>query len=128
MVFFEAPHRLAATLHALAEGLAPERRAAVCRELTKTYEEVRRGSLEELAAWADTGVRGEITVVVAGIDPEAARLAAGLADPSGWVEAVAEAEAGGLSRKEAIADVARRAGVARRLVFDAVVRDKHARP
>lgn len=66
MVFFEAPHRLAATLTSMASVLGEDRPAAVCRELTKTYEEVRRGGLAELAAWADEGVRGEITVVVAG--------------------------------------------------------------
>lgn len=67
MVFFEAPHRLEAMLSALAEGLGEGRPAAVCRELTKTYEEVKRGGLAELAAWATDGVRGEITVVVAGV-------------------------------------------------------------
>ena len=71
MVLFEAPHRLAVTLAAIAEAFGPQRRAAVCRELTKTYEEVRRGTLTELIDWvaqlaAGTGVRGEITVVVAG--------------------------------------------------------------
>ncbi|WP_148204489.1 16S rRNA (cytidine(1402)-2'-O)-methyltransferase [Acidothermus cellulolyticus] len=72
MVFFEAPHRLAATLADMAAVLGPERRAAACRELTKTYEEVRRGSLVELASWAASGVRGEVTLVVAGA-PRVAR-------------------------------------------------------
>lgn len=66
MVFFEAPHRLAATLSSMAGVLGQGRPAAVCRELTKTYEEVRRGPLAELAEWAAEGVKGEITVVVAG--------------------------------------------------------------
>jgi 16S rRNA (cytidine1402-2'-O)-methyltransferase len=67
MVFFEAPHRLDATLAAMVDAFGPDRRAAVCRELTKTYEEVRRGPLTELAAWAAAGdVRGEITIVVDG--------------------------------------------------------------
>ncbi|HEX5510230.1 MAG TPA: 16S rRNA (cytidine(1402)-2'-O)-methyltransferase, partial [Actinomycetales bacterium] len=66
MVFFEAPHRLDATLAAMVEAFGPDRRAAVCRELTKTYEEVRRGPLTELAAWAAGDVRGEITIVVDG--------------------------------------------------------------
>ena len=70
MVFFEAPHRLDATLVALANGLGSGRRAAVCRELTKTYEEVRRGTLGELSAWARGGVLGECTVVVAGASPQ----------------------------------------------------------
>ncbi|MGK5533197.1 16S rRNA (cytidine(1402)-2'-O)-methyltransferase, partial [Streptomyces sp. URMC 129] len=71
LVYFESPHRLAATLAAMAEAFGRDRRAAVCRELTKTYEEVRRGTLAELAAWAAEGVRGEITVVVAGAEPSA---------------------------------------------------------
>src|SRR5665811_349912 len=77
MVFFEAPHRIDATLAAMAEAFGPDRQAAVCRELTKTYEEVRRGGLADLAQWAAEGVKGEITVVVGGasaevIDPETA--------------------------------------------------------
>jgi 16S rRNA (cytidine1402-2'-O)-methyltransferase len=68
MVFFEAPHRTRATLEAMVEAWGPDRQAAVCRELTKTYEEVRRGPLAELAGWAVADVRGEITVVVAGLD------------------------------------------------------------
>ena len=67
MVFFEAPHRLAATLEAMAEAFGADRPAAVCRELTKTYEEVRRGPLAELVEWARDGVRGEVTVVVGGM-------------------------------------------------------------
>ena len=54
LVFFEAPHRTEAALAAMAEAWGGERRAAVCRELTKTHEEVRRGPLAELAAWAAT--------------------------------------------------------------------------
>ena len=71
LVFFEAPHRTAAALAAMAEAWGGERNAAVCRELTKTHEEVRRGSLAELAAWAAEGVRGEVTIVVAGAPPGA---------------------------------------------------------
>jgi len=66
MVFFEAPHRLDATLAAMAQAFGEDRPAAVCRELTKTYEEVKRGGLADLAAWASDGVKGEITVVVGG--------------------------------------------------------------
>src|SRR5437879_6275039 len=66
IVFFEAPHRLADSLADLAEAFGADRRAAVCRELTKTYEEVKRGTLAELAHWASGEVRGEITLVVAG--------------------------------------------------------------
>ena len=66
MVFFEAPHRTAASLAAMADAFGADRRGAVCRELTKTHEEVRRAGLAELAAWAADGVRGEVTVVVEG--------------------------------------------------------------
>ena len=128
MVFFEAPHRLAAMLEALAEGLGASRRAAVCRELTKTYKEVRRGTLEELVTWAGEGVRGEITVVVTGASPAAERQSAGLDDPQGWIDAVAEVEANGLSRRDAIAEVAERAGVPRRQVYSAVVKANPPRP
>jgi 16S rRNA (cytidine1402-2'-O)-methyltransferase len=121
MVFFEAPHRLASMLDALVTGLGPARRGAVCRELTKTHEEVRRGTLAELAVWAAEGVRGEITVVVAGADAAELREGAGLADASAWVAAVAEAQDSGATRKEAIADVAARAGVPKREVYSAVV-------
>jgi 16S rRNA (cytidine1402-2'-O)-methyltransferase len=68
-VFFESPRRLAACLHDAVEALGADRRAVVCRELTKTHEEVVRGTLAELAEWAADGVLGEITVVLAGAKP-----------------------------------------------------------
>jgi len=77
MVFFEAPHRLAETLADMAEAFGPERQASVSREITKTHEETRRGSLAELAAWARTEPRGEMVVVVAGRPPPAPRPARG---------------------------------------------------
>ncbi|EPD90612.1 hypothetical protein HMPREF1486_05789 [Streptomyces sp. HPH0547] len=122
LVYFESPHRLAAALGAMAEVFGPGRPAAVCRELTKTYEEVKRGPLGELAQWAAEGVRGEITVVVRGAEaadadePDAAELA----------RRVAVREEAGERRKEAIAEVAREAGVPKRDVFDAVVARKKA--
>lgn len=128
MVFFEAPHRIAAMLDDLVCAFGPGRLAAVCRELTKTYEEVRRGSLDELAEWARGDVRGEITVVVAGASADERRVLAGLAGPSDWVRAVAEVEQQGHTRKDAIAQVARAAGVPRREVYDAVVEARHAQP
>jgi 16S rRNA (cytidine1402-2'-O)-methyltransferase len=120
MVFFESPHRVAESLADLAAAFGAGRRAAVCRELTKTYEEVRRGSLAELVEWAAAGeVRGEITLVVAGAPRvEAARTPAELA------EQVRAREVAGESRKEAIAAVTASAGVAKRVVFDAVVAAK----
>jgi 16S rRNA (cytidine1402-2'-O)-methyltransferase len=120
LVFFEAPHRLGPALADLASAFGADRPAAVCRELTKTYEEVRRGGLGELAAWAADEVRGEITLVVSG-----AVAAAGTpAVPHELAEAVAAREAAGESRKEAIAAVARGRGLPKRDVFDAVVAHK----
>jgi 16S rRNA (cytidine1402-2'-O)-methyltransferase len=121
MVFFEAPHRIAATLTDLATAFGADREAAVCRELTKTYEQVRRGPLAELAQWAEDGVRGEITLVVAGAPESAAEP-----DATDLVTAVAEREAAGQTRKDAITEVARSAGLPKRVVFDAVVAAKNA--
>ncbi|MET7637480.1 16S rRNA (cytidine(1402)-2'-O)-methyltransferase [Streptomyces sp. NPDC005438] len=120
LVYFESPRRLAETLRMMAESFGPERRAAVCRELTKTYEEVRRGSLEELADWAEPGVLGEITVVVEG----AARGGPVRLEPAALAERVAVREEAGEHRKEAIASVARELGLPKREVFDAVVAAK----
>ena len=127
MVFFEAPHRLAAMLAALADGLGPQRPAAVCRELTKTYEQVVRGPIADLVQWAQGEVLGEITVVVQGATAQERRVAAGVADAADWVEQVRVREAQGVDRKAAIAEVAKAAGVPRREVYDAVVRVKSDR-
>jgi 16S rRNA (cytidine1402-2'-O)-methyltransferase len=116
LVLFEAPHRLAATLADAAEILGPDRPAAACREMTKTYEEVRRGTLAELAAWAADGVRGEITLVVGGAPQRVAE-----ADPASLAAAVADRERAGTDRKAAIAEVAREAGLPKRVVYAAVV-------
>ncbi len=91
----------------------------MCRELTKTYEEVRRGTLAELAEWAAAGVRGEITVVLAGATPRSADLA----------ELVAEVQArvaAGERLKSASAEVAQAAGVSRKQLYDAVLRERDA--
>ena len=124
MVFFEAPHRLAASLADMASAFGDDRPAAVCRELTKTYEEIKRGGLGDLAKWADEGeVRGEITVVVGGAVPGAGRELSG----AELAELVfAREEAGGLRRKEAIAEVAAEVGLPKREVFDAVVAAKES--
>ncbi|MEU7374674.1 16S rRNA (cytidine(1402)-2'-O)-methyltransferase [Streptomyces albidoflavus] len=122
LVYFEAPHRLAATLEAMAEVFGAGRRAAVCRELTKTYEEVKRDGLGELAAWAAEGVRGEITIVVEGA-PEAGPADL---DDAELVRRVRDREEAGERRKEAIAAVAAEAGLPKRQVFDAVVAAKNA--
>ncbi len=112
-VFFEAPHRLADTLADAVTVLGAARRAAVCRELTKTYEEVRRGTLGDLARWADEGVRGEITVVLEGARPVAAR-------PEELIGEVERLVAAGMRLKDACAEVATD-GVSKREVYEAVL-------
>lgn len=124
VVFFESPHRIEATLIAAAHQFGADRRAAVCRELTKTYEEVVRGTLGELAQWAAGGVLGEITVVVAGAPPTDTTTGT----PAEWAAAVAGDEASGLSRKEAIKAASVRFGVPKREVFDAVVAQRTVPP
>jgi 16S rRNA (cytidine1402-2'-O)-methyltransferase len=115
LVFFEAPHRLAVMLAAMAGAFGSARPAAVCRELTKTYEEVRRGGLAELAAWAAEGVRGEITVVVAGAAPRAPAEVADL------VASVLARVADGVRLKDATGEVATAHGVSRRELYAAAV-------
>jgi 16S rRNA (cytidine1402-2'-O)-methyltransferase len=116
VVFFESPHRLADTLAAAVDVLGADRAGAVCRELTKTYEEVRRGPLGELAAWAADGpVRGEITVVLAGAAPSAAPTVESL------VDAVQERVADGERFKDAVAAVAEAAGVPKRELYAAAL-------
>ncbi|WP_426242226.1 16S rRNA (cytidine(1402)-2'-O)-methyltransferase [Nocardioides sp. LHG3406-4] len=116
LVFFEAPHRTEAALAAMAQAWGDDRPAAVCRELTKTHEEVRRGGLRELAEWAAGGVRGEVTIVVAGA-PGGPTVAN---DPESLRSAVAHMEEAGVSRKDAIVEVARAAGVPKREVYNLV--------
>jgi 16S rRNA (cytidine1402-2'-O)-methyltransferase len=119
MVFYESPHRLAEALADAAGALGAERSAAVCRELTKTHEEIRRGTLAELAAWAAEGVRGEITLVVAGAVAGPVSLS-----PAELAAEVAAEEAAGADRKEAIRAVVVRTGLPRRVVYDAVIAAK----
>ncbi len=116
MVFFEAPHRTAAALEAMVEAWGADRPAAVCRELTKTHEEVVRGPLADLVAWAADGVRGEVTVVVQGATggPSVAP------DPDSLRAAVAQREEAGMGRKEAIVQVAKAAGLPKRDVYQVV--------
>lgn len=113
VVFFEAPHRLAACLVDAVEVLGGERRAAVCRELTKTYEEVKRGTLAELSEWAAGGVRGEITVVLEGATPRSS-------DPADLVDGVEELVADGVRLKDACAQVAG-TSVSKKELYDAVL-------
>ena len=118
MVFFEAPHRLTETLTAFAKVFGADRQAVVCRELTKTYEEVVRGTFAELLEWANKEILGEITLVVAGSKPVS------VMDPAQWVELVQTRVALGVSQRDAIADVAKELSVPKREVYDAVLASK----
>jgi len=114
MVFFEAPHRISEFLDDARGAFGDDRPAAVSRELTKTYEETKRGGLAELAAWAADGVRGEITVVIAGAE----QLELSVADA---VELVGERIAGGEPLSAAVASVAADTGVARKALYAAAL-------
>nr|WP_232531451.1 16S rRNA (cytidine(1402)-2'-O)-methyltransferase [Microlunatus antarcticus] len=114
MVFFEAPHRTAETLDAMVEAFGPGRPGAVCRELTKTYEEVVRGSVSELAAWAAEQVRGEVTLVVAGAPERVVDLNSAAAE-------VATLVAAGARLKPAVGEVAERDGIARNALYAAAL-------
>jgi len=117
LIAFESPRRLPESLRALAQ-LAPDRPAAVCRELTKTHEEVRRGSLAELVEWAADGVLGEITVVLAGAEPRA-DLETLVAEVNALVE-------DGARVKDACAEVISQhpGAPSRRDLYDAVLRSR----
>jgi 16S rRNA (cytidine1402-2'-O)-methyltransferase len=117
MVFFEAPHRLDDSLADCVNVFGADRHAAICREMTKRYEETIRGTLSELAMWAKNNeVLGEITLVIAGAVTDSASLTA-----ADMVARVREFEAAGMDRKSAISTVADEFGIAKRLVYAAVV-------
>lgn len=112
LVFFEAPHRLADTLTAMATAFGAGRAAAVCRELTKTHEEVRRGPVAELADWAGGLAKiGEVTLVVAGATPAAPR-------PEDGVAEVLSLVGDGVRLKDAVARVAEREGLQKRALYE----------
>ncbi|APE18564.1 16S rRNA (cytidine(1402)-2'-O)-methyltransferase [Mycolicibacterium pallens] len=117
-VFFESPRRLADCLHDAVDELGGERRVVVCRELTKVHEEILRGSLAELAEWADENVLGEITVVLAGAVPTT--------DLPSLVAAVDELVADGMRVKDACARVveAHPGAPSKRELYDAVLRSR----
>jgi len=119
-VFFESPHRLASLLADAVAVLGPDRPAAVCRELTKTYEEVKRGPLSFLAEWAADGVRGEITVVLSGAEP---REVSG----ADLVSEGADRGSAGERLKTAAAEVAEAAGVSKKELYDAVLAARTAK-
>lgn len=117
MVFFESPNRLAASLTDVAATLGADRRVVVCRELTKYYEEVKRGTAAELAEWAAAGVKGEICIVVAGAEPRVLNLETGVAEVLSLV-------AGGTRLKEAAADVSAATGLGKRDLYEAALKLK----
>jgi len=120
IIFFEAPHRLLESLADAVSVFGPNRLGAICREMTKTYEEVIRGDLETLHNWAAaTEILGEITLVIAGFDPDSRQFT-----EADLIAEVLKQEAAGISRKEAITEVARITGRAKREVFDAMVTHK----
>lgn len=118
IIFFESPHRLAETLERGACILG-ERRAAVCRELTKTYEECRRGTLPELAEWSAEGVKGEITIVIAPADNEESSQ-----DPADYVELIEERVARGERLKTVCSDIARQTGLSQRDLYQRVLEER----
>lgn len=120
LVFFEAPSRIAEVLRAMADAFGGDRRAAVCRELTKLHEEVARGTLDELAAWAADGVRGEIVIVVDG-------AGARETDPADALAQVQRLVADGIRLKDAAAEVAAATGLSSRDLYQAALAAR-ARP
>lgn len=117
MVFFEAPHRITDSLHDAASILGSDRRAAVCREMTKTYEETVRGSLQELIDWSQSKeILGEITLVIEGVP-----VGAAIKSAEEIVARVREFESAGMDRKDAIATVAKESELPKKVVYAAVV-------
>ncbi len=114
LVFFESPHRIGETLAVMADAIGGDRRAAVCRELTKMFEEVRRGTLTELAASFDEGARGEIVIVLEGAGDAIVTLDSALAE-------VLSRVASGDRLKDACREVAEHTGLASRELYQAAL-------
>jgi len=124
MVFFEAPHRLPKSLQDALTVFGGERKAAICREMTKTYEETVRGTLAELLTWSNSKeMLGEITLVIAGAEIGSAEVTA-----DRMVARVREFEAAGMDRKGAISTVADEFELPKRIVYAAVVDANKMRP
>jgi len=120
IIFFEAPHRLHESLVDAIAALGPDRPSAICREMTKRYEETVRGSLQELLEWSQgREILGELTLVIAGLDRNSQEYST-----TEIVQRVKEIEVGGMTKKEAIAHVAKEWNLPKRVVFDAVVGSK----
>ena len=117
MVLFEAPHRITESLKDAAQIFGSDRQAAICREMTKTYEETVRGSLQELILWSESKeILGEITVVLAGVPVGTAEKTA-----DEIVARVREYESAGMDRKDAISTVAKECELPKKVVYAAVV-------
>lgn len=117
IIFFEAPHRIVESLKDAGNAFGLDRSAAVCREMSKHYEEVVRGDLSQLIEWAESkDILGEITIVISGFDPGTREF-----DSTELIQMVLNLESAGEGRKEAIAEVAKKTGISKRVVFDAMV-------
>jgi 16S rRNA (cytidine1402-2'-O)-methyltransferase len=122
IIFFEAPHRLKESLVDACEVFGVDRMGAICREMTKTYEETIRGTLGELLAWStDREILGEITIVLHGFDASSKSYSG-----DELVNLVLQRESAGMSRKDAIGIVAKQLDLPKRQVFDALVAHKSA--
>lgn len=120
IIWFEAPHRLGDSLVDAVAVFGDLRKGAICREMTKTYEQTLRATLGELLTWAQKNeVLGEVTVVLEGAPSNAAEITA-----EAMVSRVKEYESAGMDRKSAIATVAAEFSVAKRAVFAAIVNAK----
>ena len=115
MVFFESPNRLADALGDIAAAFGPDRRVAVCRELTKLYEEVRRGTAAELVEWATAGVKGEICIVVEGGVVQEIDLETGITQVQALVAA-------GSKLKDAVSEVADATGLGKRDLYEGALK------
>jgi 16S rRNA (cytidine1402-2'-O)-methyltransferase len=120
IILFEAPHRLIESLQDMKFVFGPDRRIAICREMTKTYEEIARGTVTELIEWAGSKeILGEITIVIEGFNPDSRKFS-----DEELISKVLARESAGQARKEAIAAVAKEVGIAKRAVFDLMVASK----
>ena len=120
LVIFESPHRIVETLEALRAHFGGNRQAAICREITKTYEETVRGSLDELCEWSTSKeMLGEFTLVIGGYENSDINLS-----EADIAEMVRRNESSGITRKEAIAMTAKELRLPKRKVFDIMVTEK----
>ncbi|MFM8404935.1 MAG: 16S rRNA (cytidine(1402)-2'-O)-methyltransferase [Actinomycetota bacterium] len=120
LIIFEAPHRVRETLDSLRRSFGGARQAAICREITKTYEETIRGSIDELCDWSTSKeMLGEFTIVISGYDPLQSQIS-----DADIAMIVRRNEGSGITRKEAIAMTAKELKIPKRKVFDIMVNEK----